>query len=188
MPLNDSFSPRTPPPPPKVSGFADIPRASATLEEYLQTKKVKSGTKRFTADNKLVLGILLALVALLGAAAFYVSFNGLYSAGAWAVGESPPLQFAVPIMLDLAIIGFTLALFIERERGEKVRGTRAAILIFATISSITNVLHTLTVTTAETTPQLVVGCVISGGAPFLLAFATEKIAVKVFQNPKATNE
>jgi hypothetical protein len=39
------------------------------------------------------------------------------------------------------------------------------------------------VTTAVNLGQLIVGAVISGGAPILLAFATDKIAVKVFKDP-----
>ena len=137
--------------------------------------------RRFHADTPLVLGVLLFLVALLAAASFYVSFSGLFAAAAWAVGDVPPLQFAVPIMLDIAIIAFTLSLFVERERGDKVWGTWLAIAVFAAVSATSNILHTLVVSTATNLSQLIVGAVISGGAPILLAFATDKIAVKVFK-------
>ena len=137
--------------------------------------------RRFHADTPFVLGLLLFLVAAMAAASFYVSFYGVYSAAAWAVGDNPPLQFAVPFMLDVAIVAFTLALFVERERGERVWGTWVAIAIFAAVSATANILHTLVVSTATDNAQLLVGAVISGGAPVLLAFATDKIAVKVFK-------
>ena len=54
--------------------------------------------RRFHADTPFVLGLLLFLVAAMAAASFYVSFSGIYAAAAWAVGENPPLQFAVPFM------------------------------------------------------------------------------------------
>ena len=127
--------------------------------------------------------MLLFLVAAMAAASFYVSFSGLFAAAAWAVGDNPPLQFAVPIMLDIAIIAFTLSLFVERERGDKVRWTWVAIAAFALVSATANILHTLVVSTATDNYQLVVGAVISGGAPVLLAFATDKIAIKVFKEP-----
>lgn len=139
--------------------------------------------RRFHADTPFVLGVLLFLVAALAAASFYVSFSGLYAAAEWAVGVNPPLQFAVPIMLDVAIVAFTLALFVERERGERVWATWLAIATFALASATANILHTLDVTTAVNLGQLIVGAVISGGAPILLAFATDKIAVKVFKDP-----
>jgi len=139
------------------------------------------GAKRFHADTTFVLSLLLFLIASMAAASFYISFSGLYSAAAWAVGDNPPLQFAVPIMLDISIIAFTLALFIERERGEKVTTTWLAIGAFTLVSLIANVFHTFVVSTADTQYQLIIGAVISGGAPLLLAFATDKIAVKVFK-------
>jgi uncharacterized membrane protein YciS (DUF1049 family) len=133
------------------------------------------------ADNPWVLGLMLLLVTGIAAASFYVSFNGLYAAAEWAVGSVPALQFAVPFMLDVAIIAYTMALFVERERGKNVRGTWIAIALFAGVSAFANVLHTLVVTTAVDPFQLTVGIIISGGAPLLLAFSTDKIAVTVFE-------
>lgn len=138
--------------------------------------------RRFHADTPFVLGVLLFLVAAMAGASFYVSFSGLFAAAAWAVGNNPPLQMAVPIMLDVAIIAFTLSLFVERERGDKVRWTWLAIGAFAAVSAVANILHTFVVSTATDNYQLIVGSVISGGAPVLLAFATDKIAVKVFKS------
>jgi hypothetical protein len=87
-------------------------------------------------------------------------------------------------MLDVAIIAFTLSLFIERERGEAVWGTWVAIGAFTLVSTVANVAHTFVVTTAEDQLQLLVGAVISGGAPVLLAVASDKIAIKVFKTAK----
>lgn len=137
--------------------------------------------RRFHADTPFVLGVLLFLVAGMAAASFYVSFSGLFAAAAWAVGDNPPLQFAVPIMLDIAIVAFTLSLFVERERGERVRWTWVAIGAFALLSATANILHTFVVSTATDNYQLLVGSIISGGAPVLLAFATDKIAIRVFK-------
>lgn len=152
------------------------------VERSVEDKSERKRARRFHADTPFVLGVLLFLVAAMAGASFYVSFSGLFAAAAWAVGDNPPLQFAVPIMLDIAIIAFTLSLFVERERGEKVRWTWVAIASFAAISATANILHTLVVSTATDNYQLIVGAVISGGAPVLLAFATDKIAIKVFKS------
>lgn len=149
--------------------------------EVFEERMTRKRARRFHADTPFVLGVLLFLIACLAGASFYVSFSGLFAAAEWAVGVNPPLQFAVPIMLDIAIIAFTLSLFVERERGDKVWGTWLAIAVFAAVSATSNILHTLVVSTATNLSQLVVGAVISGGAPILLAFATDKIAVKVFK-------
>ena len=198
MTRNEVVFPLANPPKAPESGIAEIVNGPIDTGDYpqdawseptvveeavapLQDSTFKRA-RRFHADTPFVLGLLLFLVALLAAASFYVSFSGLYAAAAWAVGNNPPLQFAVPIMLDVAIVAFTLSLFVERERGDKVRWTWLAIAIFALASATANILHTLEVSTAINMGQLIVGAVISGGAPILLAFSTDKAAVKVFKN------
>lgn len=168
-----------------ASGFAEVVNKPVESEVVLKEPVApESGRKarRFHADTPFVLGVLLFLVAAMAAASFYVSFSGLFAAAAWAVGDNPPLQFAVPIMLDIAIVAFTLSLFVERERGERVLWTWVAISAFALVSATANILHTFVVSTATDNYQLLVGSVISGGAPILLAFATDKIAIKVFKS------
>lgn len=175
-----------------ASGFAEVVNKPVVAEPEIASVEVQEAfeeriegrkrARRFHADTPFVLGVLLFLVAAMAAASFYVSFSGLFAAAAWAVGDNPPLQFAVPIMLDIAIIAFTLSLFVERERGDKVWGTWLAIGAFAAVSATANILHTLVVSTATDNYQLLVGAVISGGAPVLLAFATDKIAIKVFKS------
>lgn len=159
------------------------PEVQAAFQKRMLGESEYKKARRFHADTPFVLGVLLVLVAGMAAASFYVSFSGLFAAAAWAVGDNPPLQFAVPIMLDIAIVAFTLSLFVERERGERVRWTWVAIGAFAALSATANILHTLVVSTATDNYQLLVGALISGGAPVLLAFATDKIAIKVFKEP-----
>ena len=191
MTRNEVVFPLANPPKAPESGIAEIVNGPIDTGDYpedswsepvVESVVEYKRARRFHADTPFVLGLLLFLVALLAAASFYVSFSGLYAAAAWAVGNNPPLQFAVPIMLDVAIVAFTLSLFVERERGDKVRWTWLAIAIFALASATANILHTLEVSTAVNMGQLIVGAVISGGAPILLAFSTDKAAVKVFKN------
>lgn len=167
----------------EVSGVEPEPEP----EPVVSTEPAVSGAKRFRADTPFVLGVLLFLIAAIALASFFISFSGLYAAAAWAVGENHLLQIAVPVALDLTIIAMTLSLFIERERGERVVGTWIAIGIFAVVSATANVLHTFVVSTSDTSWQLGVGALISGGAPILLAFATDKIGVRVFQKSQQPN-
>lgn len=151
-----------------------------------EAEKAARRAKRIFADTPLVLGVLLGLVALMALASFTVSFSGLYAATEWAVGpDAPWLQVAAPFMLDIGIIAFTIALFVERERGESVKGTWVAVGALAGISAVCNILHTLSVSNATTVAQLVAGCVISGGAPVLLAVTTDKAGVKLFSELNA---
>ena len=180
-----------PAPPAPVTGTANvIPGIETPIQAVFPSKPStnRKRAKRFHADTAFVLVLLLALITTMAAASFYVSFLGVYEAAAWAVGANPPLQFAVPLMLDLAIVAFTLSLFIERERGERVWGTWIAIGAFTIVSTFANVAHTFVVTTANTQLQLIIGAVISGGAPVLLAIASDKIAIKVFKTAKTDLE
>jgi len=176
-----------PPAPPAPTGATvNVVGADDQYETaVVPVKSERRRAKRFHADNTFVLALLLVLISAMAIASFYVSFWGIYEAAAWGVGDNPPLQVAVPLMLDVAIVAFTLSLFIERERGEKVWGTWLAISAFTLVSLFANVAHTFVVTTATDQLQLVIGAVISGGAPVLLAFATDKIAVKVFKRADA---
>ena len=181
--VNDEFDPHYGPEDVEdiVEEIGYVSNSEVVTPEVSEEHVTRKRARRFHADTPFVLGVLLFLVAAMAGASFYVSFSGLFSAASWAVGDNPPLQFAVPIMLDIAIIAFTLSLFVERERGDKVWGTWLAIGAFAAVSATANILHTMVVSTATDNYQLVVGAVISGGAPVLLAFATDKIAIKVFK-------
>lgn len=177
-----------PAPPAPVTGTANVVEGANSFEvnpqitdAVTQVARKRKRARRFHADTPFVLSLLLILITAMAGASFYVSFWGVYEAAAWAVGNNPPLQFAVPLMLDVAIIAFTLSLFIERERDEKVWGTWLAISAFTIVSAFANVTHAFDVTTAQNQVQLLVGGIIAGGAPILLAFASDKIAKKVFK-------
>lgn len=167
-----------------ASGFAEVVKPTIEPAPVIPPSSERKRARRFHADVPFVMGLLLFLITAIAAASFYVSFSGLYAAAAWAVGDNPPLQFAAPLMLDLSILAYSLSLFIKREREERVLGTWVAISIFAAISATANVLHTLEVSTSTTQSELIIGAVISGGAPILLAFATETIAKLVFSPVK----
>lgn len=170
-----------PPAPPAPTGAT----VNVVGDERPEVEKPKTESRRrarrFHADTPFVLSLLLLLITTMAAASFYVSFWGVYEAASWAVGDNPTLQFAVPLMLDVAIVAFTLSLFIERERSEPVWGTWIAIAAFTIVSAFANVTHTFAVSTADNQTQLLVGAIISAGAPILLAFASDKIAKKVFK-------
>ena len=177
-----------PAPPAPVTGTANVVEGTNSFEVNPQTTdsvtqgaRKRKRARRFHADTPFVLSLLLLLITLMAGASFYVSFWGIYEAAAWAVGPNPPLQFAVPLMLDVAIIAFTLSLFIERERDEKVWGTWVAIGAFTFVSAFANVAHAFVVSTSEDQTQMLVGAIIAGGAPLLLAIGSDKVARKVFK-------
>lgn len=176
---------RTPAKPRKATGRTKLERVKrdmelATIER--EQKESAGRAPRFSAQHKYVLVTLLGLAFFMAAASFTTSFTGLFGAAAWAVGDGTPwLQTAAPLMYDVAIVAFTVKLFMDREEGVSVRSDWLWIFALATVSATANIFHTLSVTTAQTLPQLVMGCVISGSAPFLLALVVDVAASKVFK-------
>ncbi|WP_025157244.1 DUF2637 domain-containing protein [Leifsonia aquatica] len=170
-------------------GRTALERAERAVRlEQLRREQVDESKKfrRFSAQHIFVLVTLLVLAAFMAAASFLTSFTGLYGAASWAIGdENPWLKAAAPLMYDGAIIAFTVKLFMDKEEGEKVLWTWVWIAVLASISSVVNIFHTVGVSTATNFPQLIVGCVISGSAPFLLALVVDVAASKVFRKPEA---
>lgn len=169
----------------KTSGRTKLDRVKREIELAAIERERKEGADkyvRFSAQHRVVLVVLLTLAFFMAAASFTTSFTGLFGAAAWAIGDKNPwLQVAAPLMFDVAIISFTLKLFMGREEGISVRADWFWIATLAAVSAAANVFHTLSVTTAQTLPQLIMGCIISGSAPFLLALVVDVAASKVFK-------
>lgn len=72
-----------------------------------------------------------------------VSFSGLYSIGAW-VGLPPTLYWALPLAIDLGIIGYKVAEVILRYDERKARKVKKAVfgtILFTTVSCLGNIVH-----------------------------------------------
>jgi len=162
-------------------------RAQRAIElERLEKERVAEANKaqQFSASHKYVMLALLILTGLAAAMTFATSFVGLFGASAWALGDaSPILRSAIPLTFDIAVLAFTIKLFVDRERGDRVFWTWLWIGVLAAVSSGSNVLHAQSVTTAKTLPQLISGMVFAGAAPFLLALVTEVAGKLVFAKP-----
>lgn len=84
-----------------------------------------------------------ALVFALFLFASIVSFNGLYGIAPW-VGLPLPIAWALPLAVDLGIIGYKIAEVILRYDERKAKKVRKAVfgtVLFTTISSAGNIIH-----------------------------------------------
>lgn len=166
----------------------DARTKAGRIERELQIKALRKeaheqGLKaeRHSADNKYVMNAVLTGLIVIAAAGFTLSFSGLYGAAEWATGPTWWLQLMAPLMLDLSIVVLSIKRFVEKERGDRGRGTLVGVWTLAVISSVANVLHALVVTTATTPQELLFGCALAGGAPFLLAYITDAAGGLVFR-------
>jgi hypothetical protein len=164
------------------AGRARAGRSRRALE--LKSAEEDKATGRFvrlSSQNRGVLFTLLTLATLQAVSTFTTSYAGMFGAAEWAFGVNPLLQSLAPLAYDVAIVSFTIKLFMDREEGEPVVWNWIWIGVLALISAGANVIHTLTVSTAETVQQLVIGGIIAGASPFLLALTIEVAASKVFK-------
>ncbi|WP_339391741.1 DUF2637 domain-containing protein [Brevibacterium metallidurans] len=125
----------------------------------------------------------LILAVLVALASFAVSFNGLISAAGWA-GAPPVLRSAVPLVVGLSILVFTVAAVVTRARGANSRLSWAAVGLFTAVSTVTNATHALSdgASTAMTTASVVAGAGIAGLMP-VACFIVTHTAVSVVVAP-----
>ncbi|GAA1938202.1 hypothetical protein GCM10009689_18580 [Brevibacterium antiquum] len=130
----------------------------------------------------------LLLAVLVAVASFAVSFTGLIAAAGWA-GIPRPLRPAVPIVVDLSILVFTVAAVVARARGEGVRLAWSSVGFFTVVSMITNATHALSDgnSTATTLPALVVGSFIASLMPLACLISTHTAVSVAVAPPQGSN-
>ncbi|WP_159794429.1 DUF2637 domain-containing protein [Puerhibacterium puerhi] len=127
---------------------------------------------RINPDTLPVLALAVVLTAGLAAVSFLLSFAGLSAVSAWAAVPDG-LTWAVPVMLDVAILVYTLAVLVHRARGERAAGAWAALALWTSVSVAANAAHAAGV---PDTWQTAIGTVVAGLAPVAVLLATHTIA------------
>lgn len=128
---------------------------------------------RIEADGPLVTGIAMALVAILAAASFSLSFIGLMQAAAWA-GIPEHLRWLVPIVVDSTILVYAVAATVQRARGENTGISWAAVGFFTTVSVAANAAHVIAPdgVAQPLTASVIFGAFLAAIMPVSLFFAT----------------
>lgn len=128
---------------------------------------------RIEADGPVATGIALALVAILAAASFSLSFLGLMQAAAWA-GIPVQLRWLVPIVVDSTILVYAIAATVQRARGESTRISWAAVGFFTTVSVAANAAHVIAPdgVAQPLTASVIFGSFLAAIMPVSLFFAT----------------
>ncbi|QCB93282.1 DUF2637 domain-containing protein [Cellulomonas shaoxiangyii] len=138
-------------------------------------------TSRIDPDTRAVVVLTVALVATLGAVSFAVSFAGLVAVAEWA--ELPRwLRWAVPVFVDGALLAYTLAILVQRARGESTRFSWAALGTFTLVSVGANAAHVLgTGDVADW--RTLVGAGLAALAPLGVLAATHTVADLAIARP-----
>ena len=136
---------------------------------------------RIDPDTRTVVVLTVSLVGALGAVSFAVSFAGLVAVAEWA--ELPHwLRWAVPVFVDGALLAYTLAILVQRARGESTRFSWAALGTFTLVSVGANAAHVLG--TGDVTDwRTLVGAGLAALAPLGVLAATHTVADLAIARP-----
>jgi len=135
---------------------------------------------RINPDSRGVLYTALALVFILMASSFTVSFSGIYDISQFT-GIPTWLQFMPALFIDAAILAYTISFFVFKARGEGTVRTMAGLLGFAALSVFANIAHTLNYWNGSFTDYRAwIGVAITAAAPIAVLLASEEIARLAF--------
>lgn len=117
-----------------------------------------------------------------------ISFNGLYAVGL-EQGLHPDLAWVTPIMLDVAILVFTMASLIQRRRGNRGQRIFAVISVaWVTLTSMgLNFLHSYYAVGIDT-PMQIAATFVNTFAPASIFVTTELLVGLVIKPPPAPRE
>lgn len=136
---------------------------------------------KINPDSKPVLVAVAAGTGLVFLTSFALSFNALHDVAGWA--RVPFwLAGAVPVMLDVAMVVYSLSALVRRARGERAWFSWTLLAFFTAISLVGNAAHTVGIP-EEYRPY--VGMVVVALAPVAALAALENLAGLVVASPGA---
>lgn len=127
---------------------------------------------RINPDTLPVLIVAATLTTGLAGTSFALTFAALLDVAVWA-NVPARLAWAVPVMLDAAIVVYTLAVLVHRARRERAATAWLSLAGFTTVSVVANAAHAGAVPPAW---QAMIGTLVAGLAPVAVLLATHTLA------------
>lgn len=178
-----------PAPPPPLQGWSQQPADSPPAAGSADT--VKRHT-RLNPDSIVALIIAVVLVFGLILASFIASFAAIYEVSEYTgVGW---WRWVFPVFIDMAILAYTISLFIFRARKRPIKMTVLGLLLFASLSIAANVAHVVAYWETQMAIgesldyRAWVGVALAASAPIGVLMASEEIARLAFVDPEDRNE
>lgn len=126
---------------------------------------------RINADHIALYRLIVAGILATAAAAIVTSWNGLIYVAAWQQ-LIPGLRWVTPVMIDVAIVVFTLGDLAKKSRGENAVLFNLGKYTLTAISSSANFLHTVSISGLGDF-QAITGACLNAVAPTLILLTTE---------------
>lgn len=156
--------------------------APAPVEEVEVIREHQSS--RINPDSPKVLIFAIIMVGVLMVSSFIISFFGIWGISAETTNIPGPITWLPALFLDAAIIAYTISYFVFKTRGESVWRSRVALWVFALLSVVANIAHTISGFTPGTSMlDMSIGILITGSAPIAVVLASEEIARLAFEPP-----
>lgn len=157
-----------------------LPHRPDTERPAMTAQTTAHSPARINPDHLAVLIVAASLTGLLAATSFLLSFAGLSAVAEWA---SVPwwLTWAVPVMIDSAILVYTLAALVLQARGESTVRTWCSLALWTALSVAANSLHAWTDIPALV--QTIAGMTIAGLAPIAVMLATHTLTDLLVAKP-----
>lgn len=131
-----------------------------------------AAARRLNADQVVVVVLTILFGVTIAAASFVLSFHGLRDVATW--GRVPLwLAWLVPVMIDAAVLCYTLAWLVQRARRESTVLSWCALALFTAVSTLGNTLHGWE---PSELVQRIVGTAVVGLAPIAMLLATHTLA------------
>jgi len=136
---------------------------------------------KINPDSRPVLVAIATGTALVFLASFALSFNALVDVSGWARVPSW-LAWAVPVMLDVALVVYSLSALVRRARGQSAKFSWLLLSFFTVVSLLGNAAHSLGI---PAWAQPLVGTVVVALAPVAALAALENLAGLIVARPEA---
>lgn len=131
-----------------------------------------TAARRLNADRAAIVILTILFGVTIAGASFVLSFHGLRDVATW--GRVPLwLAWLVPVMIDAAVLCYTLAWLVQRARRESTVLSWCALALFTAVSTLGNTLHGWE---PSELVQRVVGTAVVGLAPIAMLLATHTLA------------
>ncbi|MFE5334837.1 DUF2637 domain-containing protein [Isoptericola sp. NPDC056573] len=138
-------------------------------------------SQRLNPDSRPVLWTIAMGTTIVFLASFALSSVALYDVAGWA-HVPQGLAWAVPVMLDVALVVYSLSALVRRARGQSAWFSWCLLAAFTLVSLLGNAAHSLGVSEAA---QPFVGTVVAAMAPVAALAALENLAGLVVARPDA---
>ncbi len=126
---------------------------------------------RINADHIILYRLIIAGIVATALAAIVTSWNGLTYVAGWQ-HLAPELRWVTPVMIDVAIVVFTLGALAKRSRGESLLLFQVGAYGLTLISSAANFLHAVALSGLGDF-EAYTGAALNALAPLLILLTTE---------------